>query len=293
MRSLALPIVLLVAAACGGPKPATPRLAFLDEHFEALAVWRSARDAGLLAPGTVLVHLDAHEDMGVPDEEDAELTVSNFIVPALGEGIFSEVVWVVPPWLPEMPRTVKRAGFRMRIVKLADLPPIEGPVALDVDLDFFACENPHAAHEDVEITEEEFERLLDAGTERMRGVAVEGSRRTESIVLARPPGSFTWPVRLDRVSDAETGEVRCYRGFICMGEYDDEFPVRRPSEAEWRGLVREVAAALGRSGLRPSVITVARSAGSGFVPADLVNAIEEAVGQVLLDRWPAMRFAER
>ena len=48
--------------------------------------------------------------------------------------------------------------------------------------------------------------------------------------------------------------------------------------------------ALAAARLEPSVITLARSATSGFVPPDKVDAIEEAVGRMLLRLYPGLRL---
>ncbi|MEN8149290.1 MAG: UPF0489 family protein [Planctomycetota bacterium] len=277
MRRAAI-LVLLSLAACG---PAAPEIAVFEEHHEALAYWRAAVAAGDLTPGGVLVHLDAHEDMGVPDPESGELTVSNFIVPALREGIFSKVIWVAPPFLPQVPRVEERGGFRLHVVPFGMPLDLDGPVALDIDLDFFACENPHEGHEDVEITREEYEALLASRPVRMEGTFRDEGFETHSIVLARREGPYEWPIRIDRTTEVGTENVRYVRGCVCMGEYEGEFPVWRPTDAEWTALVRGVGAWLGEENWRPEVVTVARSAGSGFVPPDLVDRIERHVTEEL------------
>ena len=211
------------------------------------------------------------------------------VEPALRTGLISELVWVVPPWLDEPPRDVVRSidggiEFRTRVVPLADIPEIEGEVILDIDLDFFACENPHADHVDAEILRGEYDRLIAEGRVRMRGEARDGDVVTESTVLARPPGPYAWPVRLDRVTDAGSGEERFVKGWICMGLYRDRFPVHRPDGDEVRALARDVKDALDRARIRPTIVTVARSVSSGFVPADRADAIEAMVREALRAR---------
>jgi len=297
-------ILALFAAACGAEAP--PRIVVVSEHPLAWPVWEEARAAGELRPGAVLLHLDAHEDLGLPTPEaeivkagdleairrlaERELDVDDVVVPALLTGTVSELVWVVPPWLDEAPRDhlrevgADRREFRTRVVPLASLPDLDGDVVLDIDLDFFACENPHAGHGDRAIDEETYARHLAESEVRFEGEARDGDEVTESIVLARPPRDYSCRRRLDRVRNVETGAERFVLGYMCMGLYAERFPVHRPAEAEVRALARQVAEALDASGIRPAVITVARSDTAGFVPADRADAIAAEVLRALRAR---------
>jgi hypothetical protein len=268
MTARAITCVLFAAAGAACATAAPPVVA-VEEHHEAVTVWAAAG-----VPDALLLHFDAHEDLGEPDE-DGELSPADVIVPALRSGAIRDYVWVKPPWLAAPRGTV-----------LAELGAPEGEFILGFDLDFFACENPHADHLDVEITRAEYDARLAAGRVRMRGEAREGDVVTESTVLARPPGPFTWPVRLDRARDLATGKSRYVRGLICMGEYRDAFPVHRPDEAELDALFAAVREALARLPRPPLLVTIARSATSGFVPAARVAVIEARLRDILIDLWP-------
>jgi hypothetical protein len=301
MRNAALLLLLLPAACASGPL-----LHVAEEHHQVWPAWEEARAAGGLPPGAVLVHLDAHADLGAPDDWDdfpadigpeearrlvrEEVSIADFILPAARAGTVVRMVWVVPPWLPPRFRRVPEdCGLEVEIREPEDLPLLSGPVILDVDLDYFACENPHVAHTDREIDRAEYERLLAEGRVRMQGEAREGEEVTHSIVLERPPGPFTWPVRLDRIRNLRTGEERFVRGHICMGLYRDAFPVRRPSEAEMERLLAVTEEALRRSVPTPAVVTIGRSATSGFVLPSRVDAIEAAVIAMLERVYPGLR----
>ena len=285
--------------------------------------WEAARAAGEIPPGVALVHLDAHEDMGIPDLEaplprdpdaarrlaEADFSVDEVVVPALLNGTVSELVWVTPPWLNEEPLDIDRQigsvdgkrteavvgtslsksafpdlrRFRTRVVGLADLADPGVPYVLDVDLDFFACENPHAGHLDEEIGEDEYDRLRDSGTVRFSGRAAEDGRFTDSVVLARPPGPFAWPVRIDAVKEVATGQVRYLRGFMCMGLYRDAFPVHRPEPGGIETAVRILGERLRTFSNPPALVTIARSVTSGFAPREPAAEAERRLLDLMAD----------
>lgn len=317
---LALLLVLSLGSACSPiVEPVVP-VHVVDEHHLAWPVWEEARAQGA-RPGALLIHFDAHEDLGEPDLTEplptdpaeairvaaADLSVAEPIVPALLNATIAEVWWVVPPWLEEEPRDEvrfvgstggrrqelrvgdlserefpDRRPWRYRVMRLAEVPTPPLPVILDIDLDFFACKNPHEGHTDTAIDRAEYDRGLAAGRVRLRGESTEGGRRTESTILARPPGPFTWPVRLDRITDLTTGAETFVRGSICMGEYDGAFPTHRPSPDDLTRAIDAVGKTLRRAGVRPYLITISRSATSGFVPPARAAAIEAAVRKMLV-----------
>jgi tetratricopeptide (TPR) repeat protein len=66
------------------------RIFRIENHDEALPIWRNAAGTN-----RILVHVDAHHDMWwVEDEKN--ITIANFISPAMRGGILSEMYWVVP-----------------------------------------------------------------------------------------------------------------------------------------------------------------------------------------------------
>jgi len=76
----------------------------IENHDEALRVWR---DSGRRE--RILVHVDAHHDLWwVPDGK--AVTIANFISPALRDGLFREIHWVVPD------RSWESAGNRRQIL---------------------------------------------------------------------------------------------------------------------------------------------------------------------------------
>ena len=68
----------------------SPRILRIENHDQALAIWRNSAGAD-----RILVHVDAHHDMWwVPSEK--AVTIADFISPAMREGIIREIYWVVP-----------------------------------------------------------------------------------------------------------------------------------------------------------------------------------------------------
>ncbi len=66
------------------------RITKVENHDAAYHAWR---DAGVRR--RILIHIDAHHDMWWVSDP-GEITIANFISPALAEDIVREVFWVVP-----------------------------------------------------------------------------------------------------------------------------------------------------------------------------------------------------
>ena len=153
------------------PSVATPRSAWrigsepleriflIENHDGAYYIWR---DAG--ARKRTLVHIDAHHDMWWADD-DAIITIANFICPALKQDLVQEVFWVVPdatfqdaksrrPVRQHLKQILKKYPGRSRIVSedhritasvvgkkltvcpLRSLPALHEAVLLDIDVDY-------------------------------------------------------------------------------------------------------------------------------------------------------------
>ena len=179
----------------------------LEEHNEAFWVWHWAIVNGFLKDqGNSLIHIDEHSDMGVPRfrssvkaerslEELLQLTyreipIAGFIVPAIYQGVFSEVSWVkrdhgdregtseiryIRSYNKQGKRLVvmKELDARVRVIddpdrkrfrvsrRSIDSVDIGVNGVLDIDLDVFsAVEVPGERQRlRVEITQEEFENF--------------------------------------------------------------------------------------------------------------------------------------
>lgn len=136
------------------------RIFRVENHDEALFIWRNS--AG---ERRILVHVDAHHDMWwIPSGQD--ITIANFISPAMQEGILREIYWVVPNRSWESPanrrhifhhlRRIQRKfpgsparveitrnhisttllGIPLRICSVEGLPKFDESVLLDLDVDY-------------------------------------------------------------------------------------------------------------------------------------------------------------
>jgi tetratricopeptide (TPR) repeat protein len=132
----------------------------MENHDGALYVWR---EAGVRQ--RVLVHVDAHHDMWWI-EDNATITIADFICPALKEGLVREIFWVIPDATFESPKSRKHVlkhlarilqkypqasrspvveedritasvlGKRLTVCPLRSLPALQESVLLDIDVDY-------------------------------------------------------------------------------------------------------------------------------------------------------------
>ncbi len=139
----------------------------MEDHREAYFFWKKL---GVLAASCV--HVDAHLDTcefqlpGYTGIHRPEINCGNYLLQAMAEGIVQTLVWVVPPHLlqPDPLAWVRREvpawlhpslsehlswqqagprvegqlkGCRFIVCQSDQLPALEGPVLLDIDVDYF------------------------------------------------------------------------------------------------------------------------------------------------------------
>jgi len=127
----------------------------MENHDEAYYLWR---EQGVR--NTTLVHVDAHHDMWPAN--DGPVNVGNYVSRAIRDGIVGDIYWVVPDAsfssrsnadfllrnLERLPKveglrildkqiTARYDGHNVSVCCARDLPQIDGPVLLDVDVDYF------------------------------------------------------------------------------------------------------------------------------------------------------------
>jgi hypothetical protein len=275
-------------------------LCLVEEHHEAFLVWHDAIGRGILPPaGNTLLHIDEHADIAAPRLRSAlppigidlgeirrlvyeELACFEFIIPAIYQGIFADVVWIHgrPPAKSDQLVVVRPQDRRARSFNLTgydivggrpreedvrhldgraaryfvrtvdDKLPTNGPVVLDIDLDFFSCEDALNQVQKLEVTKTEFESFQRNRYHFLR--ITQGSR----IGVCEEDGRY----------------------FINLRNYSEPVPTPlRVSEEEIEKRVDAFIAFLARNAVTPQLIAIARSRFSGFTPSDQWQFIENAL----------------
>lgn len=121
----------------------------MQDHDGAGRVWDAAYYHGVIPQGSTLVHVDAHDDLSLPDYLPTTLeelgkhdyNVGDFILPRVNVGIVSNIVWIKPP-----KRAFWRAWYETHAewrlshkpkIEVSDYVPEMNADILDIDLDFF------------------------------------------------------------------------------------------------------------------------------------------------------------
>ena len=276
----------------------------MEEHHEAFYYWGLAVEKGWIAPkGNVLFHVDHHDDMTCGgylydfskpflslEERKAftysQLGIADFIIPALYEGLFSQMFnmkgLVKQPFSAEE-RLIRRRGkhvlepgryipflhadkrrngaegygfYTYHEGALSDTGPLEN-VVLDIDLDYFCWDNSLStvAPKRIEITGEAYAEFCADPYHPLR-------------ILPRA---------LIR-AEAENG--RYYLRY--MEAPTEEKPA---DEVQIRARVDRFFNWLGSQPWEPALVTICRSARSGYLPRDRAELVEKLVCEGLQRLW--------
>jgi hypothetical protein len=267
----------------------------VEEHHEAFLIWHDAIENGVLPPtGNLLLHVDEHADIGAPRLHRSlhglstlseihrfmydELSCFEFIVPALYQGLFSDIVWIHQkppqkadqvvvirslrgegrafdlqafnvvadqPWVPPLSGDARMARYRLQTVE--DPVPSSTSILLDVDLDFFSCEDAVNLTQKLEVTRDAYESFRNDRYHFLR--ISQGSR----IKMQEEEGRY----------------------FVYLKNYPDPLPTPlRVTESMILERIRAFGAYLARTGVKPRLINLARSRLSGYTPRDQWEFIE-------------------
>lgn len=188
-----------------------------QEHNENFRYWMQLKDS-------LLLHIDAHSDMGSPFVNGIEtpeidfyknLSIADFICPALYYGFVSEIYWL-NPHLNEEKRLVRYdCKAKLEGVWISwDRNPMEEPVEcieeihklkpmiLDVDLDAFCCSGlVHGVRASYDAIGGWEERVCQAAD------FIRRLKKPDVITITRSQGTYTYVPKLlvDSVQDYTLG----------------------------------------------------------------------------------------
>jgi hypothetical protein len=270
----------------------------IEEHHEAFAVWNYATANGLI-PGSknTLLHVDEHADMGAPrltrrldsiagdlhrvwDFTYHEISIYEFIVTAVYQGLFDRVTWLKPGVLLRQRQNVSVCSYlnngkvlrlnpglatpgtdgRSAVYEVQTLRDSFSPatsLVLDIDLDYFSCDQAENQTERLEVSEAEYHSFLENRYHFLRinqGNRVQARREGDSFFLY----------------------LKCYdEAAPCPLKVPVETIVSR---------IDDFIAYLQRDSIQPRIIDIARSRMSGYTPLDQWEFIErrliEGLGRI-------------
>ncbi len=281
-----------------------------DEHNEAFYYWHKAKNTGLINRPLDLFHIDAHHDMDRAEafkktlyfsnstsQEDYlnyfknfaknELKISNFIIPAVLNGLVKNVYFVYPDWRNFKPRRKKMSvcsafgegkilkhGIKIKkntdpiVLKVypdltffnysaqeIDGIPKNRKVILDIDMDYFACIDSvsNHIHYELEITESQFRKK-------------EKFLNNKSLLFAGLDFCF--------IERDEKYYVQVAYKKVKEASY---IPTKEEIESEMDTMLNTLKI----KKARPAVITICRSCISGYCPNQYHEFIEKKLKQKL------------
>lgn len=273
----------------------------IEEHHEAFYVWHCAIQLGFISSkGNCLLHVDEHSDLGIPLLSSSlrslkfnpdraktftyrELSIINFIYPALYLGIFHQVYWLRQNHDERTSdrklfvSSIKGDGKNLRVeskIKLTnwwqpDRKVIEfyyvnprerklnfnSLVVLDIDLDYFSCDNPGGAYFEVEITPAAYFDLRDNLYSKAK------LNLGNELVIKEQEGKF----------------------YLCTEKIPLEENLK-VSNTEIIDRVDRLGQFLQDNFIQPQMINICRSRHSGYTPPDQWQFIET----VLIDRLQSL-----
>jgi len=268
-----------------------------EEHHDAFPIWHYALSKGLIDRKlNCLVHIDSHDDFLCPVtdvdinqlSEDLEnidnyaywqLTISNFITPALYKKIFNEFFWLTPDHKGDKKieeyyiRTLNEGGKHFIMGKYNPFHTLNYPwhdrvrflytkasadsiispkqkVVLDIDLDYFSCNKKPEVDICVEVTRDEYYRIKSNRYHPLR---------LENKISLISKGNSYW---LEQKSRAITSGSKL-----------------RPEGIRKR--IQMLCDFLVKNKIKPSFINICRSVKSGYTPKDQSVFIEDNLVEML------------
>lgn len=273
----------------------------IEEHHEAFYVWHCAIESGFISPrGNCLLHVDEHSDLGIPLLNSSlhdlkfnpdrakhftytELSIINFIYPALYLGIFHQLYWLRQNHDGDSAgrklfiSSIKGDGKNLKVeskIKLANwwqpdrrvvnfyyVHPhqlklnFNSPIVLDIDLDYFSCDNSGGAYFEVEITPQAYFDLRD-------NVYTKAKLNLGNELNIKEEGG---------------------KYYLCTEKIPLEENLK-VSDQEIIDRVDQLGAFLENNSIQPALIDICRSRYSGYTPPDQWQFIEK----ILIDRLQSL-----
>ncbi|MBS0032091.1 UPF0489 family protein [Chitinophaga sp. 22321] len=283
----------------------------VEEHHEAFYVWHySVINGWMPESANTLYHFDEHSDMGslqsntsihqLGKDLDAihqfmqdELSIASFIIPAAYQGLFNKIYWIKQQHRTQKSnthhqmfvRSYNNDGKKIIYGPVADLINLNDKfasenmhkeflyalceekhlagqatnVTLDIDLDYFSCSGDPNAQEEIyiEITREEYESFVNDKYHRLRylGPRIDVCTLNDSY-------------------------------FYVFNNYTDTYPsILKVSETTIDHRIDNFINTLTQNNITPDIITICRSAFSGYTASDQWEYIEKkllnGLGEVL------------
>lgn len=263
----------------------------IEEHHEAFLVWNLAKEYGIITPQrNVLLHVDEHSDLGTPrckksildlkTLEDIEaftytnLKIGNFIVPAVYQGLIDSIYWIKQKHretksYQRYVRSVNTQGKKFVVMQTLpeginltnddvqvfqvykqEIANLDCPkeVILDVDLDYFSSQDPTESIDVfIEITEKEYNEFK---KNRYHQINFFG-RHVEAIKHKN-------------------------QYFYAFNNYEEIYasPFKQDNDVIVERMNNFIQG-LEIMDIKPSLITICRSAFSGYTPSDQCKFIQK------------------
>jgi UPF0489 domain len=262
-------------------------LVIVEEHHEAFYVWNYAFRRGWIQRSrNTLLHVDHHSDMEIPnlsrplssirDDHDLarftydELNIASFVLAGARQRVYNRILWMkadhprpgmtIPMQLIGG-QTLPAEGGILAVDFIHQSPtlpiPADQPVLLDIDLDYFCCnEHPAGVHE------------------------IEVSRSAHEDFVSNPYHFLKLPP--SNRAEAARREGRYFLRFNARHPESDHPNAAAQIAKRIAGLME----ALRASSISPQLIVLCRSVHSGYTPVRHARLIEESLIEAFQQVYP-------